>query len=515
MGTRLKRWSEHFGQFLIVFLFLTTALLWVHGQSEYLFGNDGFYHAKLAYLYGQQGFLDTFPWASLSRWREAFSDKEPLFHVALIPFVHFFGLELGSKVASIAMGGLFFLSFFFVLLLNSVRWPAFWTAFLFLSPGFVLRVSLLRPHVFSSALLLWVVHFLVRRRYNAAALLVFLYGLSYTAIHFPLLVACLLLGVAFFRSARLESIDGWGLAKLGVAAIAAVVVHPHFPENVSQFWVQNFHVLFEAARPGSELVTAREMLAESSRVLFQGGLGAFLALGAVVLSGFWQPQRLTRVAQSYLVLAIAFCGMSLFSWRFIEYAVPFSVLGAAFYFSEAKFTWDSAWGRRSTVAASVVAIGAIAGFSTIVVQENLQRASEAPGTMAAAHYLKGHTKQDEVVHLCHWGLSPIAFFYNHWNRYQIFLDPAFTYAYYPKAWQLWEKANRSNLAGDALASHVLERLGTRHAVCFTEDSMSKALRKSDHVKEVFQSHGVSVFHVAPLPIRSRVSLGAANGIMHP
>src|SRR6185369_6455376 len=108
---------------------------------------DEYYHLGLARLMRTDFRITSFRWTPFSIFFDHFADKEPLFHILLMPFARL-PLERAGLIG-VALGQIFLLaSFAFVLWKLAVpRAPWFVFALAGLGTMFALRADMCRPHI--------------------------------------------------------------------------------------------------------------------------------------------------------------------------------------------------------------------------------------------------------------------------------------------------------------------------------------------------------------------------------
>ncbi|MGH7287075.1 MAG: hypothetical protein ACREI8_03555, partial [Myxococcota bacterium] len=108
---------------------------------------DEYYHLGLARQMRSDFRIESFRWTPFSVFYDRFADKEPLFHLLLMPFA---GLRLESAgLAGVLLGQLFVFSVFALALLR-LRVPhAHWCLLALAALGsmFALRANMCRPHL--------------------------------------------------------------------------------------------------------------------------------------------------------------------------------------------------------------------------------------------------------------------------------------------------------------------------------------------------------------------------------
>jgi len=363
--------------------------------------------------------------------------------VYLIPFTYFDDLATGIKWASVLMATLVLTSFYAILLLNRFRYPLLWYGLLLASGWFFLyRLNAARPHVVAILLLLWTVHLIVNRRRVALGAVVFLYSLSYTGFVLPLIVA-VIVSVHLFVTER--AMD-WKtpLTVLG-ASLAGMLVNPFFPNNFRMFFVQNLYVPWMSLQSNVDLSMAGEFEPLDTRFLLMVHLAVVMPYAGALYLALVRPVKLDRKTTSLFVVSCSLIALTLMIRRFIEYSVPLTLLFlAAFYSCHLKeFSLRASLGRAGrgrllAVGGAALVLLATAGLFVRSYRDAVPH-FRVPETMLkdSALYLREHTAEDELVFTCDWDDTPALFFYNHHNRYPVFMDPNFMYVWNREHWKEW------------------------------------------------------------------------------
>ena len=169
-----KKWSKSLISGIIIVVL--TAILFTIFQSTGTFADpDSFYHAKISLLLADQGVVQEFPWAHYTTLAENYADQHFLYHVFLVPFVKVFDPLIGLKVATVILGILLMLIFYFVLRSFNVRWPLFYTLLLLAINPFTFRMNLGKANAISLILLLIGFSLAAHYRWRWLAFLSFLY----------------------------------------------------------------------------------------------------------------------------------------------------------------------------------------------------------------------------------------------------------------------------------------------------------------------------------------------------
>jgi len=307
---------------LLIFLLGFNAVLFLLAPLSSLYDTDSYYHLAVARAYGSEGLLRSFPWARFSALHDGFGDKELLFHLALVPFASLPDPAVGGRIALALLNAGVLAALAAILLPLAGGWGAALPLVLLAgSSAYTLRALRLRPEVLALLLLLLAIQAAVKRRHLRLALLAFLFTLSYTAFQ-ALLLLMLLFVVADALAGR--GWDGRLLLFPVAGAAAALLLHPHFPANLTVWRLQNVDYF----RWKDALDVGPEIRPQSTM--------DFLILNAawlVALAALWRSRRTSggaagdrRAADYWLIAALCFAGLYAAMMRFAVYAAPLAAV---------------------------------------------------------------------------------------------------------------------------------------------------------------------------------------------
>lgn len=309
-------------QLLVVFLVSLVAFGALFFALPVLYDTDSYYHLAIGRVYAQHGLIDALPWARLSLMFEGFGDKEPLFHLLLVPF-SLLGTAGGRLALAVLNASLF-------TLLTALGWRLLGRLGILVpllvylgSLDFFGRAIRLRPEQLSLLLLLLLVPAAAARRWRTVAVLAFLYTLAYTAFH-------ALLGLAFFFFCyelwQERKFDWKALLYPGLGCALGLLLHPQFPHNLLIWKVQSLDFFrFKAILDvGNEIAAA-----PADRLLLQNWpwlLGLVILWRAAVPAGGLQNEGDVRLADFLRITAAVFGLLFVLMQRFSTYAIPFIAL---------------------------------------------------------------------------------------------------------------------------------------------------------------------------------------------
>jgi hypothetical protein len=401
---------------------------------------DEYYHLGLAREMLSGIRIESFRWTPFSILFDHFADKEPLFHLLLMPVA---GLPLETAGLIGVLLGQVFLVGSFAWALWSLRVPRPWWFVLALTAQgtlFVERLEMCRPHVWLIGFSALVVALLVERRWKALFVVCALFGLAHTGgwISIPLAVLWSLSGLAAFREPGGRRIPWQPIAASASGWLLGQLFHPEVPANFKLFGIVNFVIPFQATSAGN--ATLRSLLgAELSRpepiILFDqwpAFIVPILVLGALL----FQPQLRSRATLTTGITSLAFLAAGcLVMRRFFELGVPLGLLALALIFRARRDLGLPPllpkWGR--VLAAAGIVLGALWTLAALRSYGNGQ--DSPPREMA--RWLGEHATAKERVFTAQWGDSAPLFYYAPQLESLVALDPTLFYAKDPRLFQTY------------------------------------------------------------------------------
>lgn len=465
MTPRGRFWLE----WLAVFIVCAALCAYFQFQTPFLSEEDGYYHIKFAWLLRHHGlFLDGFPWAHFSLWRDGFSDGALLFHVLLIPFT-FGDLAFGGKLASVMMTAFMFSSFFAILTLNRVRARFYWFWLFLLGGGyFWWRMLAPRPQVLSTTLLLWSLHFLLNGKLRSFMALSFLYPLSYVAAFLPQVFS--ITRWTYLKATAKRADTRLVLAGLGAYALA-MLAHPYFPKNLTFFYVQNGYVMFHGLTQQVNLYLGGEIFPLDTRQFIGAHLPLIVHLLGLALVFMHRRTSLSERTRTTFLLSLITILLTCVSKRFLEYSVPVTTLFCAFLFTDVFAGYGPvditrAFGRagRALAIAWLLAMISATGAEAWIVRRDMARV-KPPRFRELAAALAVAAPAGELIYTCDWDEPPQLLFFNDQHRYPVMMDPTFMHYWDPAIWRQWTDLANARLDSSETARTLKQSFGARFGVC--------------------------------------------------
>lgn len=407
---------------------------------------DAFWHVAAGRRSFGEMLSKKFP-LTLSVWRDHYADKELLFHVLLkayggVKSLFYSPLEPPFTGASFVFMLLFFAMFAAAAHSLGIAPPKILLASLvcaLLVPNFTYRLMMLRPHVFSMALMMGAVALLARGparknvRFGMFAL-GFLYAWSYSSPHLVCITA-FLFGLGWFMRERWKAFYPFLCSVAGV--FCGLLLHPQSPNTFYVWKVQALDALFAPiAGRVIDLPFALELL--PPRFFW-----ILMALPAVVAAYFClmalirmlETRRLREIPPNLLALLLSSlfwtATMCTVSVRPVEYAVPMLCLAGFLLMDYVQQEELFRWNPRVTWILPLILIVFGGAYTLSNCVENLRFwCNPAPTelTKALRNVAPAGTRVVNII----WSDFPYLSFAAPEYEYTWALDPMFAYAADPE-----------------------------------------------------------------------------------
>ena len=309
---------------LLVFIVFTIILSIMQFTVPNIIGFDGYLHIKAADIIKNEGFIKEFPWAKYTILPDNYADIQLLFRLLLIPFT-FFGLNLGAKIASTLFAAIAFTVFYWFLAQNKIKYPFFWTIlYMFTSEFLMYRFMLPRQMPLVITLIILTIHFLQKKRYLLLGLAAFAFVLLHSSFVFQILVIILYL---ILEKIFVKKFDYKLILYPFVGLVAALVINPYFPNNISFIYTQLFKV---------NLIANLFNVEWKPWAFFEFIQNNILVLVYISASSFiiFKNKKITKIESLFVLSTLFFFIYTLLSRRMQEFLVPFSILALAFLFND-------------------------------------------------------------------------------------------------------------------------------------------------------------------------------------
>jgi hypothetical protein len=473
----------------VFLLFFSFAVLVFFAGTALSTPDDPYYHLSHAIAYERDTAMRLPTYSTLASRPD--TDLYLWYHRALAPFTTFFGTDAsaaiaGSKVFHALGTALFFTVFFWVLfsllagsglserarcrtaLLGTIALAA-------LSPLFVYRILLMRPHVFTASLMLAAVYALFQGRALLLVPLAIILPLFYSATFlFVIPVGVFTIVSAWFSRSPLTKPSLYAPLALTLGGLAlGTLLHPYPYLHFREGSLVHIATLFNRFRPagileGGELYAAALFPAEMFWLI------PFLCLVVWLLfsrSALARPphSRLSAGEISLAALSLVFVALMLVVQRAAEYAVPVAFLALVVIAARrlpraARAEWarlsnaaraapfaaaivalgEEFLVRRRVLCGAVVALGALflAATFTKAALASYRASGEELSYRAAALYMAEHSKRDALVYYPEFSYYPRLVFWSAHNRFVSGMGGTFAYLYDPSLYWLMHHVGR-------------------------------------------------------------------------
>lgn len=316
------------------------AYYWIYALPPRALGSldpDRYYHLALSHLIAEHGLLRSLPQAEDLGWGRYFPDKEFLFH-ALTGSADSLGGS-GLVLWLVPALGIAIALCLYLGLIRRIRplpAAALVASVLVLTPSFLFRLTLLRPHLLAVLCFCLLLLALLRGRSRLSALACAAFALSYHAFF----VVILVVGICWLlrKQPGFAGTRAWAWCLGGL--VVGIVLNPYFPSNVQVGLLTlrlALHLdVLSATGQGLELAP----LSWQKLVVLYGFVPAAL-LATAVAARLRRPESgedRTRLWFLFLVTT-AFWLLGTRSPRAMEYAVPACILMVGYASKVVAWRW--------------------------------------------------------------------------------------------------------------------------------------------------------------------------------
>lgn len=490
------------GTLLISAIALAAYTFWI--ASSTFADPDTFYHAKITeLLMRDRAALYDFVWLPFTTLADHYVDHHFLYHVALIPFVYIFGTFTGIKIAAILFASSVIATLYVLLRQLHVRYAAAFALLLLSSYAFSFRMSLVKAPSVALLFVLIGMRLIIHKQRRWLVLLSFLFVWTYGGFIVLPLIA-LLYGIvhAVYRLPDWKTVFAvWG------GTIAGLLIHPSFPNHLYFLWEQIVQIgalnYQTAIGVGGEWYPATPTDLIVISPLISGLFAA--ALGIILWRQNVSPRQLWLLLLSFGTILF-----TLKSQRYIEYAIPFTVLASAIILHEngilnALRQRVVLWSTCTHPLARVLCILSsmyvlfITGVMVISNGQNVHTdianglpisTYEASGTWLQTHAAKG-----DVIFHADWDDFPMLFYWAPRGRYIAGVDPTFFYRQNPDLYTEWA-AITTGKRTDHLYETLTEQFTARFI--FTDNSHSafkNAIERDGRFVHVYEDAEVTIYRI--------------------
>jgi hypothetical protein len=425
---------------------------------------DEYYHLGLAREMGSDFRIESFRWTPFSIFFDHFADKEPLFHVLLMPFARL-PLEQAGLLGTL-LGQIFIVGAFALILwrLRVPYAPLFLLALTALGPMFAFRAEMCRPHIWLIGFSLLVLGLLAMNvSWKVLLPVCALFGLAHTGGWIAIPFAAVWAVAGFLSRVPGERRLEWRLPAAAAGGwLLGQLVHPNVPENFRLFWIVNFVIPYQSTAGGEALRSqiGNELTPPEAAILveqFPSFVAPVLVLGLLL---FGRHLR-TRASLTAAVFALAFLGIgSLFLRRFFELGAPLSVLALALVLREhAAADLRRLPRRRSSLWPAVAAAAILLGALWTWTRVSAYGFGTASPPREVAEWFGTRGRPGERVFTAQWADSAPLFYAAPQLQSLVVLDPTFFLAKDPKLFELYVQIVQGRHPDPARA--IRERFGAR------------------------------------------------------
>jgi len=432
---------------LLITGFLTVSLIilfLIQFSQPLIIGADGFIHSRMAEIISKSGFIRSFPQAYFSFFNERFSDKDFVYHLYLIPFIHFFGLINGSKIAAGLMSWILCAVVCLISFKNLKTLPLIiaFTMF-FTAPDFIRNILEPRPLVIAILLTVIGIDSLLEGRAKKLLLWSFTYGLCHIS-------AWVLPAMAFIWGVFLWIKNYSGPFKLflysSLGFIVSFIVHPNFPNNIFFFILNGIMVPWYVLK-GGVLELGAEFFPYTTSSLIWAYPGIIFGVICIVVAFLTVSFSVSKVITGWGLSAVFFGIMALISRRNVTHLYPVFIVFFSLLITNAgshiiKFHQKIIKDKAISVTVSVFFIFVIFAVSNVLININklfLGDRVYAGHFLKVAQMLSTYVPNGSIIFHTNWSDSQYLIGMAPNFRYIVTFDPIYMYAYDQGLYEIYRK----------------------------------------------------------------------------
>jgi hypothetical protein len=413
---------------------------------------DTAYHAAVGQLIRQHGFLQAFPWTPYSWLADHYADKELLFHLLFVPFAGVISWTSAAQIVGTAAGTTILLTIYLILRAEKVNVPWLWTFIpLAASYHFIYRFALVRPFLFSIALAFVVLWSAARGRLLILAVASALYPWAYVAWHLPVILVCIV-ETAHYLSDKRISFKPLLVSFSGI--VAGLLLHPNTMNLVRMTWIEITGVLFRNAWKNIPGLDMGQELSATPLYVWTHSFLLCVLMATFALVFAWRERKQDSTPLVFVMTALAFGLLTIKTYKFIEYFVPFSVVAMAL------ATRLKSW-RFLPQAIMAVSLVYTLSLNFADIRELTKRTDDMPP--ASLNFLRKSIPQGAQVFSPDWRLTGTLMLALPERRFIVALNPSYFYEKDPDLYRVWFNIPRE--PSTQSADIIRQRFNSRYVLC--------------------------------------------------
>ena len=268
-----------------------------------------------------------------------------------------------------------------------------------------------------------------------------------------------------------------------IATLTGMMIHPYFPDNFTVFYLQNFYVLWAGTYGKVNLHMGGEFKPMNTKKLIEVNLATIIPYFTAFFMSIYRPPKTDAKTRSLFFISLSLLFITCFSKRFAEYSIPVTLLFCAFFFAPYLNQFNPMEYYKKHKVNAIWQGVLLFALLAVLFQRSYQdvawqfRAKESR-YKSAALFLKENAPKGQVIFTCDWDDAPDLFYYNHDNRYLVFLDPNFMYYWNPKIWRKWDRVSHGRF-GSQTYEVLRDDFKITYGVCTNNFKRLKAIIKRD------------------------------------
>ncbi|MFA5156567.1 MAG: hypothetical protein WC532_04170 [Candidatus Omnitrophota bacterium] len=407
--------------------------------SPVLYDPDSYYHIAVSGFIRNHGLRYPFHWAQFSVFKDAFSDKDILFHILNLPFLFLSDNPVtAGKYAFIFQAAIFFFVYLFILKKYLTdRLAAVFLLLPLTSSVFTTYLLQLRPATLANSLMLLGIYFLINKKPAAVFVTVLLYSLSHVSFFMLIVFA---FSCETIRQLTQKEFFAKNIYLALAGAACGLLLHPNFPHNLFSQYLNGIVVQLYAFR-GAETEIAGELLTLNTKSAVIANFTVFFSLNLVL----WLAFTLKRKAIGFTT-AVWFSATSIYLFLAFfgnRYWYQANILFFVFFASCVNDwlknkNWKGSSGKlKLTLALYLAAVIALSLPGMKQLKEFIDFSSARSSRFEeTGRWMQKNIPAGQTIYHSYWNDSPYFICLNPKDNYLNCLDPIYMSYRYPRESEL-------------------------------------------------------------------------------
>lgn len=415
--------------------------------AEYLFSIDGYYHFTYSKEMINRGLLRGVSQLPLTILGDNGADPHYLFHLLLIPFAQlksFLGLRLATFIFLLIPT----ISIYIILRVYKV--PYYWLFILLLlasTPGYVIRMSMLRAQSLAVPMMLLFIIYLAKKRSFPVFFIGLLFSWTYNAHIICYLFSAFAIILFLVKEHKLHIKTSFYSA-LGL--LLGQIIHPQFPNSLNFLYNHVFVTKFNS----TELPVIPEWYPSSLNFILTEPLLLNITLLILLLFAIFKFKNLKNETFLTGTAWLIFIPLTIKHGRFMEYWLPISVLFAGLLLRDSIKNSNTKILKIILLTITIFTLSAIPKTTQLSKKLISGNTNNTDKFEKIGSFIEANSKQNDLIMNLYYDDFPFLYYHSPYSRFLTGLNPSFLYQKNPSAYNLLKSLRVGNQNFEGLSNKL-------------------------------------------------------------